>query len=684
MAFSGIYLTEIQTVLRNCSEYNNNTLDDNGFQYLYNSGIITPQEETTATNGGGDLLSGNVGSSDESSEQTDDHSHEYIQSQYPGILDSDLTSLTSAQKKFFIVTVSILCVISIFGNVSTLVVNFRRKIRPFFRACLISLALSDLMNTVFLSTAYLSQFTVEYVQIWSLGPLMCNFVPFATTAAILASSMTLVGIAVDRYYAVMRAVIGFWQPSVIACIVCMLCIWLASIGIACPVFNIYDIMPVYILTEEQQNGGEVTEGQTSKFPFSTAYEDTTNAMTTTDTKSPWEMEASQENLSYTLVREQKLVDMCVSDQEDVTLYYVMVFVIIFIPCIGAFFWFNTIIARKLWKRRHSVSITKHQPKRSKSKRKTSTRQQPMEMQNPPQTATSAYSANSLQPQCQNCSCKLGHSSSTMPSSLTGALGGTTPAATNFTPPTNINATRNSREARHLRMFTIILLMMAVFVFLRLPAWIFLLMRMYGSYGKPRDWIIYFVFGILNLASSVLNPIFYTFLTETIQYVLRFKAKVSALLCSDCSWLGCCCCCFQRKGKEATSAAESATTTNIKEPHLALSCCENFCGCTGFLRATWQCQQPQITVQQRQQHQQRQHQQLTYPLQMANKGYNNKHINTQDQVGATAAVYCYDKDEGVDCSDELDGEEEDNVGDIHCYNRRIYTIYPASLVSTSSQ
>ncbi|XP_005185299.2 5-hydroxytryptamine receptor 1 [Musca domestica] len=656
MAFSGIYLTEIQKVLRNTT-----ASDDNESHFHNSSGIFTQEGDAannTSTNGGD--------SSAENSDQVDHNSNEYTQAQYPGILDSDLTSLTSGQKKFFIATVCILCTISIVGNVSTLVVNFRRKIRPFFRACLISLALSDLMNTVFLSTAYLSQFMVEYVQIWSLGSLMCSFVPFATTVAILASSMTLVGIAVDRYYAVMRAVIGFWQPSAISCIVGMVCIWLASIGIACPVFNIYDIMPVYILTEEHP------AGDANRHLASPGV--TNNAVTTT--KTPWEEEASQENLSYTLVREQRLVDMCVSDQDNVTLYYAIVFVIIFIPCIGAFFWFNTIIARKLWKRRHSVTITKNMSKRSKLKIKRAKQlqqQQRMKLQISQQAAASANSGNSSQPQYQSCSCRLGHSSSTMPSSLTAAMGGTkTPgkAPEAAQPPTNISGTRNSREARHLRMFTIILLMMAVFVFLRLPAWIFLLMRMYGSYGKPRDWIIYFVFGVLNLASSVLNPLFYTFLTETIQYVLRLKAKTSALLCTDCSWLGGFWCCHSNG--RATSDAECATVSDAEEPHFALSCCENFCGCSGFLRATWQCQQPQ---QLKRTHQP---QQKSPSLQMANETSGNKQDNTQNDP---EVIFSNDKDEGVDCSEELD--EDDNC-DFNGYNHRIYTIYPASLVSTSSQ
>lgn len=166
--------------------------------------------------------------------------------------------------------------------------------------------------------------------------MMCNFVPFATTAAILASSMTLVGIAVDRYYAVMKAVIGFWQPTVISSSVCMFCIWLASVGIACPVLTIYNMLPVYVLTEENETDVSgvgttistttastaesrllVTAKITSKAGETVAAtssfaEATTAAETKTET--PWEMDVSQEDYTYTLVREQELVNMCISNE----------------------------------------------------------------------------------------------------------------------------------------------------------------------------------------------------------------------------------------------------------------------------------------------------------------------------------------------------------------------------------
>lgn len=162
--------------------------------------------------------------------------------------------------------------------------------------------------------------------------MMCNFVPFATTAAILASSMTLVGIAVDRYYAVMKAVIGFWQPTVISSSVCMFCIWLASVGIACPVLTIYNMLPVYILTEDNETDVSgvgttiltttastaesrllVTAKITSK-AGETVAATSSFADATTAAETPWEMDVSQEDYTYTLVREQELVNMCISNE----------------------------------------------------------------------------------------------------------------------------------------------------------------------------------------------------------------------------------------------------------------------------------------------------------------------------------------------------------------------------------
>ncbi|TMW48795.1 hypothetical protein DOY81_006123, partial [Sarcophaga bullata] len=667
MAFAGTFFNKIKGITHGTS-LTSPTLTTN---------LVTPaftSHPQQAAHSDGDS------SSSHSTEENDSNNNEHTSANYPGILDSSLTSLTDTQRNIFLALLTVLFILSLCGNLGTLFVNSRRKIRPFFRACLISLAFSDLMNTVFLTTAYLSQFTADYVQIWRLGNIMCSLVPFATTTAILASSMTLVGIAVDRYFAVMKAVMGFWKPSVISCIVCIFCIWLASIAIACPVFAIYDIIPVYILTEEHETATTTTTtttvartttdakttetGLVIMMPKKPAINATIKPLsmpsptlplpveviaTGTASSSLWQKQASLEDLSFTLVREQQLVNMCVSNQKNVSLYYAIVFVIIFIPCLGAFFWFNSIIARKLWKRRHVAAVCRKKTLKTNNKKQIP----PMNKEETPNGDKACFETK------KNCNSKSVHTSSTtVPSSLINTLGGkVTMPATKYPPTTvpickgtntnqnNCNVPANStREARHLRMFTIILLMMAVFVFLRLPAWVFLLMRMYGNYTKPIHWIIYFSFGLMNLTSSVLNPLFYTFLTETIQYTLKFKAKLQTLICG-CYGQVCFC-----SRIEDTSATLCQPKEHIKT--------EGFCS---FLQASLKCYRPP-------------------------KKTNASHCQTMYQANEilskdSCQAVNNDKDEGVDCNDEI--EDDENVLDFDEYNQRIFTIFPPSLVSSSN-
>lgn len=322
-----------------------------------------------------------------------------------------------------------------------------------------------------------------------------------------------------------------------------------------------------------------------------------------------------------------------------------------------------------------------------------------------------------------CNCKSGHSStSTMPSSLEAQLGVTSniqraantnhlalqQQQVNASPPSSAanGINNNSRVARHLRMFTIILLMMAVFVFLRLPSWIFLLMRMYGSYTKPVDWILYFVFGILSLTSSVLNPLFYTFLTETIEYFLRLKANLAAvLLCGGCSNCFNCCCrhcknnqCHSVSASNEPPSSSSASgnaskrvpivscrmMTNLQEePIFPLIFC---CGCgetRSLIRASWRCQQPGAEGEKQQQHQcsncmNKTLQQHVIEVNQPANVLNSKQDSSQD----SEHCICMDNfDEGVDCSDDVD-VDNDVMNDCYDFDNQMYSIFPISLVSSS--
>lgn len=79
---------------------------------------------------------------------------------------------------------------------------------------------------------------------------MCKFVPFITTTSVLSGSLTLVAIALDRYLAVMRPVLGFWNPDTRFSALCMLLIWACSIGASGPLLGIYDYRWIYLLQVE--------------------------------------------------------------------------------------------------------------------------------------------------------------------------------------------------------------------------------------------------------------------------------------------------------------------------------------------------------------------------------------------------------------------------------------------------
>lgn len=170
---------------------------------------------------------------------------------------------------------------------------------------------------------------------------MCHLVPFITTAAILVSSMTLVGIAIDRYFAVMRAVISFWNPGVIFCVLSMLILWAAAIGISWPVFRVYELFSVYILTvqmvpmpniynttiaatadicmQEKVGAGSATITTTagSRTTIPTSYETFAEAAT----KAPVEQHPPNNNQSHAVVITNKLVKMCISNQVGMYLIF---------------------------------------------------------------------------------------------------------------------------------------------------------------------------------------------------------------------------------------------------------------------------------------------------------------------------------------------------------------------------
>lgn len=196
-----------------------------------------------------------------------------------------------------------------------------------------------------------------------------------------------------------------------------------------------------------------------------------------------------------------LISICSCPQTQVGIYNGVTLSLVFVPCIVAFIFLHVTIAQQLWQRRHQLRSLKRQQQ-----------QQPMWLDYPLGNRETAYAVMSA---FSVAACV--HTSAAQMTQQPQQERKMTPAAV-------------ARVARHRRMVKVVLLMMGAFICLRLPAWIFLMMRVYGSFSSPLSWMFYFSFGLLNLTSCALNPLFYTFLPQTLRVLSQLKLMLCRLLC----------------------------------------------------------------------------------------------------------------------------------------------------------
>ena len=90
------------------------------------------------------------------------------------------------------------------------------------------------------------------------------------------------------------------------------------------------------------------------------------------------------------------------------------------------------------------------------------------------------------------------------------------------------ARRVERKQRQIRIFKVILLLMAVFFICRLPNWVYILYKML-EYDTQQNihWVLNYSFGIMVLLNCMLNPFLYTFLSETI----RLTTFLAGIICA---------------------------------------------------------------------------------------------------------------------------------------------------------
>lgn len=121
---------------------------------------------------------------------------------------------------------------------------------------------------------------------------------------------------------------------------------------------------------------------------------------------------------------------------------------------------------------------------------------------------------------------------------------------------------NIRKKRQLRMFKAIVVIMIVFFVCRLPTWVFLLIKLNGfAYGNVY-WILHYSFGILSMFNCVLNPLIYTFLSETIKFTSFMSGFVR-------KWLNPCALCYRSTKKDSIIVNEDDNYNNLKDKSTAV-------------------------------------------------------------------------------------------------------------------
>ncbi|XP_053678503.1 orexin receptor type 2 [Anopheles nili] len=397
-----------------------------------------------------------------------------------GYWERSLKNLSSEQRTVFTVFTIMVMVMAIFGNVVTVITNVRREQRHLLRVCMLSLALSDISFVIVTSVVYLSQFNTEFNSLWTLGELMCTFSPFVQTMAVLVNSITLVAIALDRYMAVRSLVKGVWEPNGWFCATCAALIWGLGAGIASPMLTLYTMYDIVVLTTDALQPNEIITGY-------------------------------------------YMAAICATDKSKNSYYFVVVFVVIFLPLLGAFFWLNGVIARAFWTRRNPVGGAPKPTRKCLPSSSCDTSSQDKK------TLTTNVTSNPVVERrtpasvfTSNCTCPHHNTTAIVGEQTTQSELAGSPTATRTTQGHATEATSNRRK-RQMHMFKAIVVLMLVFFACRLPMWVFLLIKMVGEANTTAYWNLHYSFGILAMLNAVLNPLMYTFLSETIRFTLFVKA-----------------------------------------------------------------------------------------------------------------------------------------------------------------
>ncbi|XP_044253079.1 somatostatin receptor type 5-like [Tribolium madens] len=154
----------------------------------------------------------------------------------------DLILVSSGTRKIFLGVFVVITTLSLTGNCAAIYAITRKNYRIFQKTCIISLALSDILGTLAIAIINLNTFVHE-AKIWPLGSFACKFLPMCQMGGVLASSLALMFIALDRYRNVVYALSKRWNPKLWLCLLVTAAFWLGSFGASFPLYTYFRTLP---------------------------------------------------------------------------------------------------------------------------------------------------------------------------------------------------------------------------------------------------------------------------------------------------------------------------------------------------------------------------------------------------------------------------------------------------------
>lgn len=118
------------------------------------------------------------------------------------------------------------------------------------------------------------------------------------------------------------------------------------------------------------------------------------------------------------------------------------------------------------------------------------------------------------------------------------------------PPEIITTRRIKRRQRQVRMFKVILTLIILFFFCRLPSWVFLLYKLGVEEEGNTHWMLNFIFGLGMMTNCMLNPFLYTFLSETIRLTTFLGGIISGIFTAGFRLITCKVCCCRKSHKSS--------------------------------------------------------------------------------------------------------------------------------------